>query len=412
MSRLSSVAALAVAMLLALTLLSACGDDDESSDGGNGGGGSGETASEEDGGGGAPIVIGVATAESGFQQVFDQPAVVAAEIAAEDIKAAGGMDGRDIRFIKCDVKSDPAQSADCAVRLISEGAELMIVSCDYDVGGPAARIAEEEGLISFSLCAGSPKWQTIGEHSYTMTFGSPTEGAIVAQWAQSGELSCKSAYLLIDTSIEYTKAVGDFIKEHFDGEIVGENTFKNDETSFETQVSQLQAANPTPDCIMLSSYPPGGATLLRQIRAAGIDQPVVSPAGMDGDYWIEAVPDLSDFYYTGFASIYGDDPRDKVNELVKEISNRMGEPLAGSTAVSGYSVMEAFDKAVTEAGSTDTEAMNEALLSFDEEPLTIGPTTFTPEDHMSLGRPMFMIQVEGGEFSYLETFEPEGVGNP
>jgi branched-chain amino acid transport system substrate-binding protein len=405
MTRLSSFVRRAIPFVLVLAIIPGCGGSDDKSSGSSDAG----TDTSASGGDKGPITIGVATAKSGFQQVFDAPAVVAAEIAKEELTAAGGFGGREVKFVSCDVKSDPAQSANCAVKLISQNADFMIVSCDYDVGGPAARVAESKGLISFSLCAGSPKWQTVGPHSYTMTMGSPTEGATVAQWASEGKLGCKSAYLLTDTSIEYTKAVGDYIKKQFPGDIVGENTFKNDETSFETQVSQLQTADPAPECIFLSSYPPGGATLIRQIRAAGIDQPIVAPDGMDGDYWIKAVPDLSDFYYTGFASIYGDDPSDKVNTLLSEVEKRMNEPLAGSTVVSGYAVMEAFDKAITAAKSTDTEKVNEQLLTFKDEDLMVGPTTFTPEDHMSLGRPMQIIQVEKGKFSFLETFQPKNV---
>lgn len=406
MSRLASIAAVILVSGLAALAAGCGGSDDESSGSSDAKKSSSEGAAAKESG---PIVFGLATAKSGFQSVFDVPAVAATEIAADEFNAEGGINGRQVKFIACDVKSDPAEGANCALELISKGADFLIVSCDYDVGGPAARIAEEKGMVSFSLCAGSPKWQSIGPHSYSMTFGSPTEGAVVAQFADSDALSCKTAYLLTDTSIDYTKAIGDYIKNYYKGEIVGETTFKNDEPSFQTQVSQLQQASPKPDCIFLSSYPPGGATFLRQMRATGIDQPVISPDGMDGDYWIKAVPKLSDFYYSGYVSIFGDDPEPKVNDLVEKLSTKLKEPLSGSTAVSGYSVMEAMKIAIERAKSTDSEKVNEQLLSFDKEPLLIGPTTFTESDRQSLGRPMRIIKVTDGKFAFESMFTPEGV---
>ncbi len=61
---------------------------------------------------------------------------------------------------------------------------------------------------------------------------------------------------------------------------------------------------------------PGEASAVKQIRAAGLDLPILGDEDLDGDYWKEAVPGLSDVYYSTYASIYGDDPDDQVNELV------------------------------------------------------------------------------------------------
>jgi branched-chain amino acid transport system substrate-binding protein len=356
------------------------------------------------------LVIGVATAKSGFQAGFDQPAVTAAEIARDEFNKAGGILGQKIQFRYCDVKTDPAQSANCAVKLLSQGAKFLIVSCDYDIGGPASRIAERRNVISFSLCAGSPKWNSIGPRSYSMTFGSPTEAYVDAQWAYQGKLKCRSAYLLVDTLIDYSKAIGDYVKKSFKGRIVGEDTFKNGDTSFTSQITRLQAASPKPQCIFLSSFPPGGVTLLRQIRAAGLDQPIISPTGMDGNYWIGAIPTLSNFYYSGFVSIYGDDPNPKVNRLVDEIERRTkAKTLAGSTSVAGYSVMESFKLAITRAKSLETAKVNAEIQKFRNEKLLVGPTTFTKTLRQSLGRPMRIIQVQDGKFSYLAVFKPTGV---
>ena len=49
------------------------------------------------------------------------------------------------------------------------GADLVVVSCDYDFGAPAALAAEAAGKVSFFLCAESIKAgiQGVGPHSFS-----------------------------------------------------------------------------------------------------------------------------------------------------------------------------------------------------------------------------------------------------
>jgi branched-chain amino acid transport system substrate-binding protein len=403
------VCSLAVGIVAAI-LLAGCGGDEREE---------GAAPTERDDGAATqtveesaePIIIGISRSESGFASASDLPPSYGAEVARDEFNDKGGILGRKIEFTYCDAKTDPARSGNCAVSLISRGAQFLIESCDYDIGGPAARIAEDKGIVNFSLCASSEKWNTIGPHSYSMTYTSQVEGITGAQWAHR-ELQCESAYILTDTLIDYSKVIGDFYERAFEGTIVGVDTFKNSDASFSSQVTRLRATSPEPECIFLSTFPPGGVTMLRQLRSAGIDQPVISVVAMDGNYWISAIPKLSDFYYTSYSSMFGDDPRPRVNALLREIEDRTGEVLHGGIAITGYSVMEALKIAITRAHSTDSEKVVAELQKFRDEPLFIGPTTFTKEDRMSMstGRPMQIIKVQDGEFSYLTTFEPTKVG--
>jgi branched-chain amino acid transport system substrate-binding protein len=358
----------------------------------------------------APLVIGIDTAKSGFQAGFDVPAVVAAQIAADEMNRSGGILGQKIKFISCDNKTDPAQTANCAVKLLSQGAHFLIESCDYDIGGPAARIAEKKGVVNFSLCAGSPKWNSIGPHSYSMTFGSYTEAAVGAQWARTGKLHCKTGYILTDTVIDYSKVVGARYAQYFTalgGKIVGQDTFKNGDSSFAAQVSRVQSTSPRPDCVFIATFPPGGATLLRELRAGGITQPVISDAGMDGDYWLSAVPRLSNFYISAFSDVFGDDPNPAINKLVRNIKARGQKTITG-TAVSGYAIMQTLKIVSQQAHSIESAAITPKLQHFNQN-LIIGRTIFTPTVRQSLGRPMRVMQVQNGKFSFVTLFKPKGV---
>src|SRR5882757_9288136 len=103
------------------------------------------------------IVVGFATAESGFMEAYDKPATDAALIRIDEINAAGGLLGKKIEVVKADTKSDRAEGAKAGLSVLDQGADLVVVSCDSDFGSPAALAAEAAGKVSFFLCAESVK---------------------------------------------------------------------------------------------------------------------------------------------------------------------------------------------------------------------------------------------------------------
>jgi branched-chain amino acid transport system substrate-binding protein len=360
------------------------------------------------------IVIGFAIARSGFIEPFDGPAVIAAEIRRDEINKAGGLlGGRKLRFVYADTKSDLQQVANAGIKVINQGAVAMVASCDYDFGAPAAREAEKKKMVTISICAGSPKFgvQGIGPRSYTMGTGTPTEGAAGAQWAFKVK-KWRTAYVILDTLVDYNKQYANYFKKHFTklgGKIVGEDTYKNGDQQVNAQITRLQSTNPKPDFVVLAGIQPGAATVLRQMRAAGLDLPVVGDAAGDGDYWLNAVPGLSDYYFDAYSSVFGDDPNPRINRLVKQYKARTGKQLAGGSFSTGYSVIEALERAIKRAGTTNGDAMKRELDKFRNEPLTIGPTTYTPKVHMPNGRPVRMMQVQDGKMSFLQLYRPTGV---
>src|SRR3981189_3528927 len=105
----------------------------------------------------ADIVVGFATASSGFMQAYDKPAQDAAMMRIDEINKAGGLLGRQIKAVAVDTKTDRAEGAKAGLEVIDKGADLVGVSCDYDFGAPAALAAPAAGKISFFLSAESLK---------------------------------------------------------------------------------------------------------------------------------------------------------------------------------------------------------------------------------------------------------------
>ena len=141
---------------------------------GCGGSESSETATNE--AGGEPIVIGTANSLTGILAPFELAINNGMDVAVDDINAAGGVDGRPIKIIHVDAKSDLNLSATAALDVIEKGATIVVPMCDADFGGPGARAANEKGILAIT-CAGAPGIgkQTIGPLTFN-TYTRRTDG--------------------------------------------------------------------------------------------------------------------------------------------------------------------------------------------------------------------------------------------
>jgi branched-chain amino acid transport system substrate-binding protein len=108
------------------------------------------------------VKIGFATAMSGIFEAYDQEGVGMAEVFINDINAKGGILGKKVTAIKVDTKSDRVQGTQAGAEVVAAGAKLVVVTCDYDFGSPAAVQAQKAGIVSVSLCAGDPKMGPVG----------------------------------------------------------------------------------------------------------------------------------------------------------------------------------------------------------------------------------------------------------
>ncbi len=332
------------------------------------------------------IVVGFATAETGFMQAYDKPAQDAALIRIAEINAAGGLLGKQIEVVNADTKTDRAEGAKAGLTVIDAGADMVVVSCDYDFGSPAALAAESAGLPSFFLCAESVKAgiQGVGPNSFSASVLAAVQGATMAEWSYTKK-EARTFYRLLDTWTEYNKGICDgfdyMLPKLADAKLVGEDTFLNEDASIAAQITRIKALPEEPDAIMLCTMMPGAVSAIKQIRAAGINSMILNGSGVDGSYWLSAVPDLSNFFVPVQGSIYGDDPNPEVtafNAKYKEVTG--GDP-STQYVYPGYVMIDVWAKAVERAGSTETAAVVAELEKMNAEPTLFGPRTFTSELH-------------------------------
>lgn len=364
-----------------------------------------------------PIKIGFAIAESGWLSNYDGPPFKAAVMKIEEINKAGGLLGRQIEYSVMDTKTEQERAATAGAQLVDQGVDMLVVSCDYDFGAPAALAANQAGLIAFSLCAGDPKMgvQGVGPYAFTANSAAQSEGIAIAEYAQK-KMNLKTVYVLEDLTIEYNKSAcagfrAAWIAGGGEASILGNDTFKNDDPSIASQITRLKGLPTPPDAVFMCSITPGGASAIRQLRAAGVDVPILANTAMVDNYWLNAVPGLKDFYLAAFMSLYGDDPRPEMNKFLEDHKVRWKELPVSSYAVLGYSMIEQWAYAVEKAATTETKPVVDVMNTFTDQPFTAGPTTFTDQLHIQVDRPWLIMKVESDSFRavelYRNSFKPD-----
>lgn len=354
-----------------------------------------------------PIKIGLAVAASGVMAAYDSDGAKAVQLWIDDQNAKGGLLGRKLTSTMTDTKSDRVEGAKVGQRMVEDGASLVVVTCDYDYGSPAAIAAQRGGLVSMFLCAEDPKAgvQGAGAFAFSASVAAQVQGASIAEWAYA-KLNTRKAYLLLDTSIEYDKSVCAGFEwawsKHKDAAIVGSDTFKNDDTSIQSQITRIKSLPAAPDAIVLCSFNPGGASATRQIRAAGIDLPLLTGGAMDGSYWLDATPNLSKFYLVAQASVYGDDPRPDIQAFNERFKAKFGASPVTHYAYPAYAWMQLWARAVQAAGTLSAGPVVKIMDTFKDEPTLLGPRTFTSKLHIQADAPYLIMEVRDGKPHFVE----------
>jgi branched-chain amino acid transport system substrate-binding protein len=357
-------------------------------------------------------VFGLVMSFSGWFAPVDADTIAGAKLAVAEINAAGGVLGQPIEIVEFDNKSEPPLGADGAVDVIGKGAKAILFPSDFDFGAPGAYVAQQKNVVAFSG-ASDPKFgvQGVGPLAYSTSNASQAQGALLAEWAFK-QKGFKTAYVLLDNTIAYTKSLcGAFATRWTelagkDG-LLGQDTFLNGDPSIAAQITRITSLPAKPDLIFFCSYAPGGPSAIRQLRAAGINAAIATGESLDGDYWIGAVPDLSNFYVISYGSKYGDDPDPAVNGFFQRFEAKYGKKADVSYGLRGYEAVQAWAMAANKAGSLDGAKVAAVLDTFDKQALVIGPTTYTKTLHIQTTRPMAILNATNGKFSSVGRFTVE-----
>lgn len=389
-----------VAAFAALALgLTACGANPTAEDAGD------APVTDANGEAGAEtseILIGGSLCLDGAQAGYDALILQGVEVAIKEANEQGGINGQPIKWVNLDGKSDPVVVANNAEQLIEMGASAIITPADYDFGGPAARAAQEAGIVGISPGATSPLFgsETLGDKQFTIGFWNTAMGAAGAEWAYN-DMEFRNAYVITDTFIDYTVSLSQYFKdswENLGGNLVGEDTYTNGDLEFGAQLQRLQAVADEVDVIYISVYNPDLAQFIREIRAAGIDTPILGGDGYDG-------PELSEVLGAEFGNgvhyvthaFLSEDANPNMPAFIDLFTEETGAAPLSILEALGYDTAWTLINAMNEAGSTDGAAVAEAMETMEFDLLSGKLTWSSAEDGHEPQKESAIVYLEEGQ---------------
>jgi branched-chain amino acid transport system substrate-binding protein len=357
-----------------------------------------------------PIVIGWAFDGKGGMAPFDGPALAAAQVRLKAVNKKGVIGGRKLQIITCDTQGNvPAVAKACAAKLLSQGADVIFTTCDVDLAAPVVQEAINRGVLAVAPCIGTdqmgPKrFGTKGRLAFTFGNLAQDEGSAMAEYAW--KKGWRSAALATDTVIVYFKNIVQAFEARFTqlgGKIVAKESYQSDPrgganiASAQNVVSRL--ANVDADVIVTSTAPPWGAqlTILNGLRSLGNDTPMINSWAGDGNYWLPKDPEVTNYYFVTYASVFGDDPVKAVNALAKQVKAGTGGFVTGAAAIDGVVT------AMRRAKSTQGIALANQLESFTKVPTISGLVSFSEQWHGVFGRQYRVVRIQNNVAKVVAT---------
>ena len=337
-----------------------------------------------------PITIGAAVDLTANMAPYDTPALYAVQLQVKKINAAGGVGGRKLQVKVCNHQLKNQKT--CALQLIQQGAVIGMVTCDVEFAAPAVQEFINKGMLTLAPCIGTdqmgPKrFGPKGRLAFTLGNIAQDEGAAMAEYSYAR--GWRRAVVVRDNLLAYFQNIADSFKARFTelgGQIVQEEAFTSFSNTIQGALSKV--ANTKADVIAFPTAFDGLAPFVGGLRALGNDTPIINSWGGDGNYWWPQNPPARNYYYVTYGSIYGDDPKSAVNQLVKQVTaaNKGQLPATGSF-IPGADLVDALVTAINGAnGSTNGAKLATQFEKFNKLQVTSGKVTYSKSVHGVTGR--------------------------
>lgn len=294
------------------------------------------------------------------------------KLAVEEINKAGGILGKQIKYIPYDEQGDATAATIAYDRLVNEDGIIALIGDITTVPTIAvAQKAVEDGIPMITPTGTGASITQAGKNIFRACFTDPYQGELMANYAKE-KLGASSVAVLYDTGDDYSKGVAEAFWATADSlgltrtDMEG---YQHGASDFNAQLTKIKAGNP--DVVMVPGYYGDGAMILTQARELGITAKFLGSDGWDGllnqvdpsNYGV-----LNGAYYCTQYSLR--EPGEKLKGVMDAYldfyadTDAEGEYL-NMFAILGYEAMHIMAAAIAEAGSVDSDAIVAALNNLD-----------------------------------------------
>ena len=324
-----------------------------------------------------------------------------AELAAEEINAAGGVLGKDLEIIAYDSKGDSTEGVNAYNRLIdNDQIDALIGATFSGVSLAVKELAVQDGVPMLTPTATNSQVTldapNVFRTCYTDSYQGSTAGKFVAE-----ELEFENVAVMYNRDDAYSEGlatafIGEFTTR---GLTTTSFEFGAQDDDYNAILTNIQAGGY--EAVFLPGYISEVGAILTQADTLGLNVPFIGGDGWDG---LEAeYADVAEGDY--FVNHYSkNDPNQVVQDFVTNYNAKYGE-LPNALAALAYDAVYVMVQAFEDAGSVDNAEVVAALEAVNYTNAVTGSIHF--DDNGDSIKPITVIQIVNGEHVVVTKVEAE-----
>lgn len=361
-------------------------------------------------GGTDKVRIGVFMSLTGSTANFGISSVNGIKMAADEVNAAGGINGKQIELLVQDDRSDASEAATIVTKFVTQDQVHGIlgeVASSRSIA--AAPIAQNAKIPMLTPSSTNPEVTKKGDYIFRSCFIDPVQGAAIAQFAAKN-LNAKRAAILVDRKNDYSTGLEKNISETFTrmgGTMLPAQSYQEGDQDFNAQLTSIKGLNP--DVIFVPGYYNDVGLIAKQARDRGITVPLIGGDGWDSaQLYVIGGSALNGSFFTNHYSPYDTDP--KVVKFVNDYKARYNS-VPDALAATAYDAALIMFDAVKRAKALTGPDIRDAMAATKDFPGVTGNVTFN--ENRDAVKPIIVIEIkEGGIYAVRERVEVEGAAVP
>jgi branched-chain amino acid transport system substrate-binding protein len=345
------------------------------------------------------ISIGINYELSGAVATYGEGSVQGIELAIEQINAAGGINGKKIKPVKYDNKSESAEATTLATKLMTQDKVVAILgpatSGNFKAEIPVA-LKNKVPVISGSATADDVTVDANGvkEYAFRICFNDSYQGTAMANYALNN-LSKKKAVIITDSSSDYGKGLAENFEKTFTaagGTIVATEAYVAGDTDFNAILTKVKGQDF--DVIFIPGYYNEAGLIIKQARAQGITTPILGADGFDSPTLLElaGAEALTDVYFSNHYSSLDQDPT--VQKFIADFKAKYNKEPDAFNAL-GYDLAKFVADGIARAEKVDGESVKNALAATKNFSGVTG--SFSVDQNHNPVKALVVIKLEDGK---------------
>ena len=304
---------------------------------------------------------------------------VGAQMAADKINEAGGINGKQVVLKSFDSKNDAKEAAEVA-RLICQDKTILATIGDFSSTCcmATAPIYEENKTVQISPSAGLIDFPRVGPYNFSTTGVQENDGGFLMNRVINEKMGAKSV-AIVYTNNDYGLNMLSYMTQEAEADgvvITDTEAIASGEKDFTAIVSKMRQTEPEAVAIV-GSYNEV-ANCVKQIRQVGWDVPVAISGSALTDQLVELLGDDVNGIYSNIAFVASDNTPE-TKEFNEEFTKRANMPPSFHSISTYDTVMLVCDAAIKCGDNLNRETLKDAIQSYKGFDGLMGPFEFTED---------------------------------